>query len=54
MVVIEDVDLIARSRDRMRGACDESPLNSLLNEMDGPQGEQRRPLHPHHQPPAGP
>ncbi len=35
MVVIEDVDLIARSRDRMRGACDESLLNSLLNEMDG-------------------
>jgi hypothetical protein len=35
MVVIEDVDLIARSRDRMRSACDESLLNSLLNEMDG-------------------
>jgi ATPase family associated with various cellular activities (AAA) len=35
MVVIEDVDLIARSRDRMRSACDESMLNSLLNEMDG-------------------
>jgi hypothetical protein len=35
MVVIEDVDLIARSRDRMRSACDETMLNSLLNEMDG-------------------
>ncbi|HKP25904.1 MAG TPA: ATP-binding protein [Dongiaceae bacterium] len=35
MVVIEDVDLIARSRDRMRSGCDESLLNSLLNEMDG-------------------
>ena len=35
MVVIEDVDLIARSRDRMRSACDETMLNALLNEMDG-------------------
>ena len=35
MVVIEDVDLIARSRDNRRSACDESLLNSLLNEMDG-------------------
>ncbi|HJR23380.1 MAG TPA: AAA family ATPase [Dongiaceae bacterium] len=35
MVVIEDVDLIARSRERTRSACDESLLNSLLNEMDG-------------------
>ena len=35
MVVIEDVDLIARSRERMHSACDESMLNSLLNEMDG-------------------
>ncbi len=35
MVVIEDVDLIARSRDQMRGACEESLLNKLLNEMDG-------------------
>jgi ATP-dependent 26S proteasome regulatory subunit len=35
MVVIEDVDLIARSRDRMRSACDETMLNGLLNEMDG-------------------
>jgi ATP-dependent 26S proteasome regulatory subunit len=33
--VIEDVDLIARSRDRMRSACDETMLNALLNEMDG-------------------
>ncbi|MEZ5832462.1 MAG: AAA family ATPase [Dongiaceae bacterium] len=35
MVVIEDVDLIARSRDDRRSACDESLLNALLNEMDG-------------------
>src|SRR3954447_25397302 len=34
MVVIEDVDLIARHRERM-GPCDESLLNGLLNEMDG-------------------
>jgi ATP-dependent Clp protease adapter protein ClpS len=34
MVVIEDVDLIARNRERM-GPCDESLLNGLLNEMDG-------------------
>lgn len=34
MVVIEDVDLIARSRDAM-GPCEESLLNALLNEMDG-------------------
>jgi ATP-dependent Clp protease adapter protein ClpS len=35
MVVIEDVDLIARSRDDMDGPCEESMLNGLLNEMDG-------------------
>jgi len=35
MVVIEDVDLIARARDDMRSACEESLLNKLLNEMDG-------------------
>jgi ATP-dependent 26S proteasome regulatory subunit len=35
MVVIEDVDLIARSRDEMEGPCEESMLNGLLNEMDG-------------------
>jgi AAA+ superfamily predicted ATPase len=35
MVVIEDVDLIARSREGMRGACEEALLNKLLNEMDG-------------------
>ena len=34
MVVIEDVDLIGRSRERM-GACEEPLLNRLLNEMDG-------------------
>ncbi|MFB9262794.1 ATP-dependent Clp protease adaptor ClpS [Bradyrhizobium erythrophlei] len=35
MVVIEDVDLIARDRDDMGGPCEESQLNKLLNEMDG-------------------
>ena len=35
MVVIEDVDLIARDRNRMHGPCEESLLNRLLNEMDG-------------------
>jgi ATP-dependent 26S proteasome regulatory subunit len=34
MVVIEDVDLIARDREEM-GPCDESLPNELLNEMDG-------------------
>jgi ATP-dependent Clp protease adapter protein ClpS len=34
MVVIEDVDLIARDRGEM-GPCEESLLNGLLNEMDG-------------------
>lgn len=34
MVVIEDVDLVGRSRE-MIGACEESLLNRLLNEMDG-------------------
>jgi ATP-dependent 26S proteasome regulatory subunit len=34
MVVIEDVDLIARDRNAM-GPCEESLLNRLLNEMDG-------------------
>jgi hypothetical protein len=35
MIVIEDVDLIARKRENMSGPCDESLLNKLLNEMDG-------------------
>jgi ATP-dependent 26S proteasome regulatory subunit len=35
MLVIEDVDLIARARENMYGPCDESILNKLLNEMDG-------------------
>jgi ATP-dependent Clp protease adapter protein ClpS len=34
LVVIEDVDLIARDRAEM-GACEEPLLNQLLNEMDG-------------------
>jgi ATP-dependent 26S proteasome regulatory subunit len=35
MVVIEDVDLIARAREEMGGPCEEVLLNKLLNEMDG-------------------
>jgi energy-coupling factor transporter ATP-binding protein EcfA2 len=35
MLVIEDVDLIARTRNNMRSGCEESMLNQLLNEMDG-------------------
>ena len=35
IVVIEDVDLIARDREMMGGPCEESLLNKLLNEMDG-------------------
>jgi AAA+ superfamily predicted ATPase len=35
MIVIEDVDLIARDRDAMHGPCEEALLNKLLNEMDG-------------------
>jgi len=35
MIVIEDVDLIARARETMHGPCEESLLNKLLNEMDG-------------------
>jgi len=35
LVVIEDVDLIARDRNQMHGPCEESLLNALLNEMDG-------------------
>jgi ATPase family associated with various cellular activities (AAA) len=35
MMVIEDVDLIARERTHMRGPGEEALLNKLLNEMDG-------------------
>jgi cell division protease FtsH len=35
IVVIEDVDLIARDRTTMNGPCEEMLLNKLLNEMDG-------------------
>lgn len=35
MVVIEDADLIARSREDIHSPCAESLLNRLLNEMDG-------------------
>lgn len=35
MVVIEDVDLIARNREDMRSPGEEVMLNKLLNEMDG-------------------
>ncbi len=35
IVVLEDVDLIARDRGSMNSACEEVLLNKLLNEMDG-------------------
>ncbi|MEO5915135.1 MAG: ATP-binding protein [Luteolibacter sp.] len=35
MVILEDVDLIARARTSMRNSCEEGMLNKLLNEMDG-------------------
>ena len=35
VVVIEDVDLIARDRTTMGSPCEEVLLNKLLNEMDG-------------------
>ncbi len=35
IVVIEDVDLIARDRMEMKSTCEEVLLNKLLNEMDG-------------------
>ena len=35
IVVLEDVDLIARERTEMNSPCEEVLLNKLLNEMDG-------------------
>jgi hypothetical protein len=35
MMVVEDVDLIARDREHMRNPLEEVLLNKLLNEMDG-------------------
>jgi cell division protease FtsH len=35
IVVLEDVDLIARNREQMDSICEEVLLNKLLNEMDG-------------------
>ena len=35
IVVLEDVDLIARDRSDMNNVCEEVLLNKLLNEMDG-------------------
>jgi ATP-dependent 26S proteasome regulatory subunit len=35
IVVVEDVDLIARAREQMSSPCEEVLLNKLLNEMDG-------------------
>jgi cell division protease FtsH len=35
IVVMEDVDLIARDRNNMGSVCEEVLLNKLLNEMDG-------------------
>ena len=41
LIVIEDVDLIARGREDMRSAREESLLNKLLNEMDGLRADAR-------------
>jgi ATP-dependent 26S proteasome regulatory subunit len=35
LVIVEDVDLIARAREQMSSPCEEVLLNKLLNEMDG-------------------
>jgi hypothetical protein len=35
ILIVEDVDLIARARDQMGSPCEEVLLNKLLNEMDG-------------------
>lgn len=35
LLVVEDVDLIARAREQMDSPCEEVLLNKLLNEMDG-------------------
>lgn len=35
IVVLEDVDLVARARNNMNSPCEEVALNQLLNEMDG-------------------
>ena len=35
MLVIEDVDLIARNREQLDAPCDQVLLNRILNEMDG-------------------
>lgn len=39
IVVLEDVDLIARDRTEMHSPCEEVLLNKLLNEMDGLQAD---------------
>ena len=51
MVVIEDVDLIARAREEMRSAGEESLLNKLLNEMDGLREDAAPALRADHQSP---
>lgn len=35
VMIIEDVDLIAKTRERIESTCEEVLLNKLLNEMDG-------------------
>ena len=35
MLVIEDVDFVARNREQMNSPCEEVLLNRILNEMDG-------------------
>lgn len=39
IVVLEDVDLIARDREEMNSPCEEVLLNKLLNQMDGLQAD---------------
>lgn len=49
MMVIEDVDLIARERTHMHGPGEEVLLNKLLNEMDGLQEDAEVFAHPDHE-----
>ena len=53
MVVIEDVDLIARDRTTMGSPCEEVLLNKLLNEMDGLRPDADDPVRPDDEPARG-
>jgi hypothetical protein len=46
IMVIEDVDLIARERTHMHGPYEEALLNKLLNEMDGLREDARGAVYP--------